>query len=130
LKPEFAGVHPLLAFFFMASPLIATLTAENFAREVLQSPQPVLVDFWAEWCGPCKMIAPVLDELADEYQGRVRIGKVNVDDQQQLAVQYQVNAIPTLIFFKDGQIVQQVRGAKSKKELKASLDRLAGPGPG
>jgi len=85
----------------------------------------MLVDFWAEWCGPCKMIAPVLDELAEEYQGRVRIGKVNIDEHQHLAVQYQVTAIPTLIFFKGGEVVQQIRGAKSKKELKASLDRVA-----
>ena len=66
----------------MASPLIVTLTQENFAQQVLQSPAPVLVDFWAEWCGPCKMIAPLLDELADEYDGKVKIGKVNIDEQQ------------------------------------------------
>ncbi len=110
----------------MASPLIATLTDANFATEVLQSTTPVLVDFWAEWCGPCKMIAPVLEELADEFEGRVKIGKVDVDENQALSVQYGISAIPTLLFFKGGQVVDQVRGARSKRDLKESLDRLAG----
>lgn len=110
----------------MASPNIVTLTAENFEKEVLQSSVPVLVDFWAEWCGPCKMIAPVLDELADEYAGRAKIGKVNVDEQQSLAFQYGITAIPTLIFFKGGQVIQQVRGARAKRELKEALDRALG----
>ncbi|HZT23861.1 MAG TPA: thioredoxin [Verrucomicrobiae bacterium] len=107
----------------MASPLIITLTRENFAQQVLQSPAPVLVDFWAEWCGPCKMIAPLLDELADEYDGKIKIGKVNVDEQPDLAAQYGIRAIPTLLLFKQGQIVEQTVGAKSKRDLKASLDR-------
>jgi thioredoxin 1 len=109
----------------MASPNIVTLTKDNFAAEVLQSTQPVLVDFWAEWCGPCKMIAPVLEELAGEFAGRARIGKVNIDHDQELATQYGIRAIPTLLFFKGGQVAEQVVGAKSKKELKASLERLA-----
>ena len=109
----------------MASPLIVTLTQENFAHQVLQSPEPTLVDFWAEWCGPCKMIAPLLDELADEYNGKVKIGKVNVDEHQGLAAQYNVTSIPTLLFIKNGQVVEQTRGAKSKRDLKASLDRVA-----
>ena len=108
----------------MASPNIVTLTKDNFAAEVLQSTQPVLVDFWAEWCGPCKMIAPVLEELAGEFAGRARIGKVNIDHDQELATQYGIRAIPTLLFFKGGQVAEQVVGAKSKKELKASLERL------
>ncbi len=108
----------------MASPLIVTLTKENFSEQVLQSPSPVLVDFWAEWCGPCKMIAPLLDELADEYAGKVKIGKVNVDENQELAANYNVTAIPTLLLVKNGQVVEQTRGAKSKRDLKASLDRL------
>ena len=95
----------------------------NFESEVLRSNQPVLVDFWAEWCGPCKMIAPVLDELANEYQGKVKIGKVNVDEHQQLAAQYNVTAIPTLLVIKNGQVAEQMVGAKSKRDLKASLDR-------
>ena len=109
----------------MASPLIVTLTQENFADQVLQSATPVLVDFWAEWCGPCKMIAPILDELADEYQGKAKIGKVNIDDHQGLAAQYGVRAIPTLLVFKQGQVADQIVGARGKRDLKASLDRAA-----
>ncbi|HEY1662897.1 MAG TPA: thioredoxin [Verrucomicrobiae bacterium] len=109
----------------MASPLIVTLTQENFSQNVLESQSPVLVDFWAEWCGPCKMIAPLLDELADEYNGKVKIGKVNVDEQQSLAAQFGVRAIPTLLIFNKGQIAEQMVGAKGKRDLKASLDRLA-----
>jgi thioredoxin 1 len=109
----------------MSSPLIVTLTQDNFEKEALQSTTPVLVDFWAEWCGPCKMIAPVLDELATEYQGKVKIGKVNVDDYQNLAAQYGVRSIPTLLVLKNGQVAEQMIGAKSKRDLKASLDRAA-----
>jgi thioredoxin 1 len=109
----------------MASPLIVTLTQENFAQQVLQSPAPVLVDFWAEWCGPCKMIAPLLDELADEYDGKIKIGKVNIDEHQGLAAEYGVRAIPTLLVFSKGQVAEQMIGAKSKRDLKASLDRVA-----
>ena len=108
----------------MASPLIVTLTQENFAKEVLQSPQPVLVDFWAEWCGPCKMIAPLLDELATEYDGKVKIGKINTDDQQQLASEYRIQSIPTLLFFKNGQVVNQIVGARPKRDFKAAFDSV------
>ena len=103
-----------------------TLTGENFRKEVLESPVPILVDFWAEWCGPCKMIAPILDELAQEYAGRVRIGKVDIDQHQDLAAQYGISAIPTLLLFQAGQVVDQLRGLRSKRDLKASLDRVAG----
>ena len=89
----------------MASPKIVALSQTNFPEEVLQSSTPVLVDFWAEWCGPCKMIAPVLDELAEEYDGRIKIGKVNIDEQQDIATQYGIRAIPTVILFKDGKSV-------------------------
>jgi thioredoxin 1 len=109
----------------MASDAILKLGKANFAAEVLQSTQPVLVDFWAEWCGPCKMIGPVLDELAGEMAGRARIGKVNVDEEPELAAQYRVASIPTLLFFKGGQVVEQLVGAKSKRDLKASLERIA-----
>lgn len=107
----------------MAAQNILTLTKDNFKSSVLESPAPVLVDFWAEWCGPCKMIAPVLDELAGEYAGKVNIGKVNIDEHQGLAMEYGVKAIPTLLVFKGGQVTEQIVGMRSKKDLKASLDR-------
>jgi thioredoxin 1 len=109
----------------MASPLITSLTQDNFEAEALKSASPVLVDFWAEWCGPCKMIAPVLDELADEYEGKVKIGKVNIDEQQALATKYGIRAIPTLLLINKGEVAEQMVGAKSKRDLKASLDRVA-----
>lgn len=109
----------------MASVNTVILTEQNFEQEVLKSAQPVLVDFWAEWCGPCKMIAPALDELADEYAGRARIGKVNIDEHQSLAAKFSVRAIPTLLLFSKGEVVEQMVGAKGKRELKASLDRVA-----
>ena len=110
----------------MAALNILTLTQENFAKEVLQSTQPILVDFWAEWCGPCKMLVPVLDELAAEYDGRVKIGKVNIDDHQGLAAEYGIRSIPTLLLFKEGQVADQIVGARSKRDLKASIDRVVG----
>jgi thioredoxin 1 len=109
----------------MAALNISVLTQENFANEVLQSSTPVLVDFWAEWCGPCKAIAPVLEELADEYEGRVKIGKVNIDEQQGLAAEYGIRAIPTLLLFDKGQVADQIVGLRSKRDLKASFDRVA-----
>jgi thioredoxin 1 len=109
----------------MAGLNIINLTQDNFAKEVLESSTPVLVDFWAEWCGPCKMIAPVLDELADEYDGKVRIGKVNIDNEQGLAAEYGVRAIPTLLLFQNGQVAEQIVGLKSKRDLKNSFDKVA-----
>jgi thioredoxin 1 len=106
----------------MASAAIQTITAQNFQEKVVNSPVPVLLDFWAEWCGPCRMIAPLLDELAAEYDGRAVIGKVNVDQEQDLAVRFNVSSIPALLFLKKGEVVGQAVGLRSKKDLKASLD--------
>ena len=108
----------------MAAENIVTLTGSNFDPEVIKSATPVLVNFWAEWCGPCKMVAPILDELAAEYNGKLKIGKVNIDDHQPLATQYGIRAIPTLLIFKAGQVVDQVVGLRSKKDFKLKLDRV------
>jgi thioredoxin 1 len=107
----------------MTSELITHTSDASFNADVIEAGTPVLVDYWAEWCGPCKMIAPVLDELATEYQGKVKIGKVNIDEHQGLAAQFGVRAIPTLLLIKNGQVAEQMVGAKSKRDLKASLDR-------
>ena len=109
----------------MSTENIITLTPGNFDSEVIKSGTPVLVDFWAEWCGPCKMIAPVLSELAGEYDGKVKIGKVNIDEHQNLATEYGIRAIPTLLLFKAGQVAEQIVGMRSKRDLKTSLDRVA-----
>ena len=106
------------------SPTI-TLDESNFDKEVTQSDQTVLVDFWAPWCGPCKMIAPLLDEIATEKAGSVKVAKVNVDDNQSLSVKYNVRAIPALLFFKNGQLRDQVVGMTTRKDLLGRLDALA-----
>jgi thioredoxin 1 len=95
------------------------ITGENFEAEVLKSPVPVLLDFWAAWCGPCKMIGPFIDQLADEYIGRLKVGKINVDDEGDLAGQHGVVSIPTLIVYKDGKIVNQNAGAAPKQNIEA-----------
>ena len=106
------------------SPTI-TLDDSNFEKEVTQSDQTVLVDFWAPWCGPCKMIAPLLDEIAAERAGSVKVAKVNVDENQSLSVKYNVRAIPALLFFKNGQLRDQVVGMTTRKDLLGRLDALA-----
>ena len=101
-----------------------TLNDSNFEKEVTQSNQTVLVDFWAPWCGPCKMIAPLLDEIAAEKAGSVKVAKVNVDENQSLSVKYNVRAIPALLFFKNGQLRDQVVGMTTRKDLLVRLDAL------
>ncbi len=105
----------------MASENVTAFNDANFDREVLQSSTPVLVDFWATWCAPCKAIAPLLDSIADEYIGKVKVGKVNVDENQATPAKYGVRGIPTLILFKDGAIVEQVVGAVPKSQLDALI---------
>ena len=94
-----------------------TLTNSNFEEEVLKSDVPVLVDFWATWCGPCRMIAPEVEALAEEYDGKIKVGKVNVDEEEELAIKYGVSSIPTLILFKDGAPVAKSIGYKTKEAL-------------
>ena len=100
------------------------LSEKNFEQEVVKSNIPVLVDFWAEWCGPCRMIGPIVDELAKEYTGKIKVGKVNVDEAQSLAVRFNVMSIPTLIFFKNGEAVDQIIGAMPKEELAEKINEM------
>jgi thioredoxin 1 len=107
----------------MASDLIKHVSDASFQADVLDSTAPVLVDFWAEWCGPCKMIAPILDEVAGAYQGRVQVAKVNVDDNRDVPAKFGIRGIPTLIMFKDGQIAATKVGALTKAQLTAFIDQ-------
>jgi len=99
------------------------LSDSTFENEVIKSETPVLVDFWAPWCGPCRMLAPVVEEIAVSYTGRLKVGKVNVDDNQQITMKYGIRSIPTLILFKDGKAVEQVIGAVPKTEIERIIKK-------
>ncbi|MBI3311965.1 MAG: thioredoxin [Candidatus Omnitrophica bacterium] len=103
-----------------------TITKSNFPADVLKAKTPVLVDFWAEWCAPCRALAPALEELAEKYRGKFAVAKVNVDQDQELAAEYGILNIPTLIFFKDGQEVDRVVGVSPKSQLDAKIQKLTG----
>jgi thioredoxin 1 len=109
----------------MENSTVIKLDESNFDRELTRDDKPVIVDFWAEWCGPCKMIAPLLDEIAREKAGAVKVAKVNVDENQSLSFKYNIRAIPALLFFKNGQLRDQVTGVTSKNDLLNRLGALA-----
>ncbi|MEX0894620.1 MAG: thioredoxin [Balneolaceae bacterium] len=104
----------------MAKPI--EFTDNNFSDEVEQADTPVLVDFWAEWCGPCRMVGPIVEELAGEYEGQVKIGKVDVDSNPEVSVKYGIRSIPSLLIFKNGEVVDQIVGAVPKTQIKKQLD--------
>ncbi len=104
------------------------LTDDTFDRDVVQSPEPVLVDFWAPWCGPCRMLSPLIEELAAEYKGKVRVAKINTDEHPNAAGRFRISAIPTLLFFKGGKVVEQLVGVHSKAEIKKTLDSMVASG--
>jgi len=108
----------------MAGKNVVEITDKNFEQEVSKSDIPVLVDFWAAWCGPCRAIAPVVEELANEYAGKIKIGKCNVDENPITPSRYGIRAIPTLIFFKNGSVVEQITGAVAKSQIAAVIDRI------
>ncbi len=107
----------------MASEKVLAFGDSNFDTEVLQSPVPVLVDFWASWCAPCKAIAPIVDALAEDFEGKIKVGKVNVDDNPATPSKYGIRGIPTIILFKDGKVIDQVVGAVPKAQLEALIKK-------
>jgi thioredoxin len=110
----------------MAGADTLTFSDDNFEGDVIQSDKPVLVDFWAEWCGPCKALAPVIDDLATEYKGRIKVGKVDTDANREVSVRFSISAIPTVIFFNKGEIVEKLVGLRSKKDFQTILNKFVG----
>ena len=110
----------------MSSDNMVEFTDSNFEAAALQADVPVLVDFWAEWCMPCKMIAPIVEELAEEYVGKVKIGRMDTDGNRDVPIKYAISAIPTLILFKDGEMVKKFVGLQQKADLKSALDEYVG----
>jgi thioredoxin 1 len=108
----------------MASANVVQLSDQTFEQEVLKSEQPVLVDFWAEWCGPCRMLAPTIDDLAEEYKGKVKVAKVDTDNCRETAMKFGISTIPTIILFHKGQPVGNLRGLRPKKDFKEMIDRV------
>lgn len=106
------------------SDLVAKADGTNWESEVLKSSELVMVDFWAVWCGPCQMVAPIVDELAKEYQGKLKVMKLNTDDAPEVAGQYQIMSIPSIVFFKGGQVVEKIVGARPKQQFKQVIDGL------
>jgi thioredoxin 1 len=109
----------------MASANVVEFTDGNFQTEVLSASEPVLVDFWAEWCMPCKMLTPTIEAIADEFKGKVKVGKVDTDSNRETAVKYAISAIPTVIIFKNGQVAKKFVGLQSKNDFVAALDALS-----
>jgi thioredoxin 1 len=108
----------------MASGNINIFSDENFENEVLNSETPVLVDFWAPWCGPCRIIAPVVEELSETYEGKLKVGKLNVDDNQKTSMKFGIRSIPTLLVFKDGEVAEQIIGAVPKTEIERVVTKV------
>ena len=104
---------------------VIEITDNNFETEVANSPLPVLVDFWAEWCGPCRMLAPTIEELAEEYTDKIKVGKLDTDNNRDTAVKFGISAIPTVILFQNGEVAKKFVGLTSKSDLKAALDEVA-----
>ena len=106
------------------NPNVHPVSDSSFEGDILKSVEPVLVDFWAPWCGPCRAVAPLVDDLATHYLGKLKVAKINVDESSVVAMKYQVTSIPTFILFKNGEVADQIVGLKSKRDLKSSLDRV------
>jgi thioredoxin 1 len=114
----------------MAGPDTQVFTDANFEQEVVKSSTPVLVDFWAEWCSPCKALSPIIDELATQYRGKVKIGKLDTDANREVSARYGISAIPTVLMFQNGEIKERFIGLRQKRDFQAALDKLGGAAPG